>query len=1284
VIAAIPPNFLDVFDEEYNNDKPKNQQDDDDDLQDTQSLLQEIRVLSTQITLLENQASIAETIAIEADDEVVRAKRKLKNLQIISDDHTNLDEDTFTLMMTARPGTKTWWFGIMIFVLQMCLSILVFAAIVTKNSTPFGVPFDVPGDVRTAQVLAVIVIVGTAKDVIMPIKEMSMLWITNKTQWAQIISDASKGDVVFLPNWKDWTIRILLPNLFKFTEGSLVLVLSFVIIIQSDSVPGIFLDLTVMHLISELDNVAFWLATHGYFGTNLKHEANEAKQIQVKDDVHKLFGWPLRPLILLALLLLMMSSFLAFALGQTSGTYFRQKYQHCGIKNEKIVNIGDGKCHGGLENTYQCGFDGGDCISFNIGYPKCNAAEPFRVGDGHCDDVYNTVECLFDGGDCCRVLKNDTLLGDGICHGGFYNTRACKYDNGDCTDFRTAHPYCPDFSLASLINGIDNIPPFVIGDGTCDFNAHYMNEECGNESGDCGQCIVDSPELLVNGKCDGGQYNTDGCHSDNGDCTLCNGMVEDRSKIGNGFCDGGDYMDDSCSNDGGDCEGCKVDDSSLVGDGKCNGGAYMSEYCSNDGGDCDGCEVDDPSLVGNGICNGPKYMSDACSNDGGDCDGCKVKDLNKLGDGLCDGGEYNTRECGWDAGDCDECRRTNFTRFHLFSDGKCDIGYFSSHMNPACNYDGGDCVGCEVELPALLGDGTCNGGAYATAACKFDNGDCYQEEFPNCNHNGKLLGNRDCDKAYNTESCGWDGGDCVEHNEELFQDYPNCFTGTNKDQREKKVADLGDKYCNKLFNNQECGWDDGDCLDFNKNYPNCTKPINPYKIGNGECNHGTYNSPECEFDGGDCIERNDKVKALYPECKYVNHPYNPYIGDILCHSVLNIESCGFDGGDCKDRNDKLKASYPHCKYFPKQIRFIGNNECDPKYNIKSCGWDGGDCEERNGEIKASYPHCPYLDHDYIRFIGDGSHCFDPLNIESCGWDGGDCVVENNQLRNKYPNCTGLKDNPSWHGNTTCEATFNNVECGWDGGDCHPDCSKEHIPLLGNNVCNYQSNTEACGWDEGDCTESNNKIQNDYPNCNKVQYSILISNNVCNYESNTEACGWDGGDCEDSNNKLQNSHPNCTNISFSPWFGDANCNPELNSVECDWDGGDCEEKNTNFQKTYPNCKNFIYNPWFGNGKCDAQLNNIECGWDGGDCHPDCPKGYLPYLGNNVCSYQLNTEACDWDGGDCDEINNKVRNDYPNCPFIQYSKYIDDNVCQPSFNTTDCGWDGGDCVDSNNNN
>jgi|AntRauTorckE5430_2_1112549.scaffolds.fasta_scaffold33284_1 hypothetical protein len=117
--------------------------------------------------------------------------------------------------------------------------------------------------------------------------------------------------------------------------------------------------------------------------------------------------------------------------------------------------------------------------------------------------------------------------------------------------------------------------------------------------------------------------------------------------------------------------------------------------------------------------------------------------------------------------------------------------------------------------------------------------------IPNCHVNlPKLIGDGDCNNGgdYNTEECGFDGGDCVEFNTL----YPGCVAPPDW---------IDDGYCDGDYNTEECKFDGGDCVEFNTLYPNCTVN-NPGWIEDGDCDGGVYNTAECGFDGGDCDDFN--------------------------------------------------------------------------------------------------------------------------------------------------------------------------------------------------------------------------------------------------------------------------------------------------------------------------------------------------------------------------------------------------------------------------------------------
>eukprot|EP00979_Chaetoceros_neogracilis_P008756 scaffold1962_cov203-Chaetoceros_neogracile.AAC.1 len=386
------------------------------------------------------------------------------------------------------------------------------------------------------------------------------------------------------------------------------------------------------------------------------------------------------------------------------------------------------------------------------------------------------------------------------------------------------------------------------------------------------------------------------------------------------------------------------------------------------------------------------------------------------------------------------------------------------------------------ENMTLFGDGDCHL-EFNTASCGYDDGDCdLFNKYPNCNiTDPHKLGDGTCNTSpYNSILCGFDGGDCVDdvdkNDDEDKGRCKNQFPEPNG-----TIELLGDGKCDAVNNNQACGWDGKDCLEFNAKYPACGgryKNIDPERVGDGTCdNFGGYNSLECGNDGSDC----SKFNLQYPECE----------------------------GDNPD--------------------VIGDGNCDPEYDKVECGFDGFDCLDVNCNIgtgplctkyKERFPDCPFID---PRNMGNFA-CTEELNVEACNFDGGACKALDcstasarssalcDDLRDKYPNCALENKNAYRHGNFDCDSYFNTEECGWDMGDCvvpdYPDCRVDDPGWIGNGHCGGGYNTIDCGFDGGDCDEFNSK----YPNCT-VNYPFAIGNGLCNYgDYNTTECGFDGGDC----------------------------------------------------------------------------------------------------------------------------------------------------------------------------
>ncbi|GFH61903.1 hypothetical protein CTEN210_18378 [Chaetoceros tenuissimus] len=306
------------------------------------------------------------------------------------------------------------------------------------------------------------------------------------------------------------------------------------------------------------------------------------------------------------------------------------------------------------------------------------------------------------------------------------------------------------------------------------------------------------------------------------------------------------------------------------------------------------------------------------------------------------------------------------------------------------------------------------------------------------------------------------------------QKYPACVEEVPS--FEKFWTLLQNDECDMLFNNIQCGYDGGDCEDFNAIYPDCAVEY-ASRIADGRCDGYPYNAIECRLDGGDC-----RPDAIYCDSSKIGT-----IGDGICDEDLNTHECLYDKGDCLETKDlcdikndngmrvivpgdgicgvahevmELSSHQENMFNYTQSGLYAGKDECD---------YDGGDC------LHPRYPGC-YFDDRFPLFlseIGDGiCQNYFPYNTRECAWDGGDCLAFNA----KYPECKG--PHPEKIGDGICDKDYDTVECGYDEGDCgvpkYPECRVSDPSELGNGRCNFYGNynTIKCGYDDGDCTEYN--------------------------------------------------------------------------------------------------------------------------------------------------------------------------------------------------------------------
>ncbi len=525
---------------------------------------------------------------------------------------------------------------------------------------------------------------------------------------------------------------------------------------------------------------------------------------------------------------------------------------HC---DKPLIWIGDGLCDPGA-NKLECDYDGGDCClqpsNCSVCYDSCLCHETgiehcncqFGLTDEKCDGTKNTAEFCYDLGDCC--------LKDVICH------NCGTEDDHDCICHQTSLSHCesceyPEWQDDGYCDGVNN-----------HHNCNYDGGDCCVDAPDCSYCLEDGcichdtglshcstdclfPYFVGDGSCQG-IMNTEQCAYDGGDCCL-------------------DTLSFSCSE-------CVLD--------SCHCHITGYSYCnaSTNGVNDVSCEF--PQSIGNEVCLSFSNTAE-CNYDGGDC--C-LDPVNCAG------------PCQGDLCNCHETGQSNCPA-QCWPDWRGDTFCDGVNNHEDCNFDDGDCCYEHTDCTFCMGD-DCVCHEIGMRQCFGDTGDPPE----GCKYPQWLIGNGFCEGYINSEACNFDGGDCCLEDPACDSCYiagwcachatgldycthqPSCnaILGDNK----------GNGICDEVFNNDECGYDGGDC---------CIEPSNCEDSceGNGCLCHETgqvHCSPvDCglTFFAGDGFCDGDMNRE---ECSLPCALENWMMGDGFCHGISNVEECNFDGGDC--------------------------------------------------------------------------------------------------------------------------------------------------------------------------------------------------------------------------------------------------------------------------------------------------------------------------------------------------------------------------------------------------
>jgi len=236
----------------------------------------------------------------------------------------NLPDDTFSFLIYSDVRSQCFLCGIMVFLFQMSIYVVLANDIINVDNkkNPVGFPFNVSIPVRISEVLAILISIITQHDV----RKAICLYRDGFDKGKEGTSTMDKSIAQMFPGatlWK-WTLSIVL----RASQGFLGLVITFLLIMRSNSVLDLLLNFSAIEFVSTLDDVVFGLAKEGLLGDVLKKEAKDMpeKSYRVsKECLNTVYAMKVSLLYFVVLFLSFFGSWVYIYWQQRSGAYLCQQ-----------------------------------------------------------------------------------------------------------------------------------------------------------------------------------------------------------------------------------------------------------------------------------------------------------------------------------------------------------------------------------------------------------------------------------------------------------------------------------------------------------------------------------------------------------------------------------------------------------------------------------------------------------------------------------------------------------------------------------------------------------------------------------------------------------------------------------------------------------------------------------------------------------------------------------------------------------------------------------------------
>ena len=232
-----------------------------------------------------------------------------------------IPEDIFSLIYLCEAWGWAFCYALLTYACQISIIVLILFDLIDSDNghNPLKVPPGVPLEVTIAQGASMVLAVSTQTNLLVALSRMSLASSYDHEYVTSIYPNATKASY-----HASFMLQLI--------AGLVMLVVSFILNMQSTTVLSLMLNFAALAFISEIQQTAFWIANNGYISVIIQEETQLVTNFSIPKQHRKHSNYLVKRLFFVLIVIILLVFYAILARRQRSGHF---------ICNNLVVQFGD-------------------------------------------------------------------------------------------------------------------------------------------------------------------------------------------------------------------------------------------------------------------------------------------------------------------------------------------------------------------------------------------------------------------------------------------------------------------------------------------------------------------------------------------------------------------------------------------------------------------------------------------------------------------------------------------------------------------------------------------------------------------------------------------------------------------------------------------------------------------------------------------------------------------------------------------------------------------------------